>query len=163
ATALTSAHPITRRHQPRRLFAQLTMPSAAALLARRLGRPYLEVDGRANWALVAWERSTRQAVELSMQAVELARRHGGAEGRVTAPAYVVLGVSSLNQGRLEQAKSWLDRAERAVRPEVQPAEGITAHYARGAIKLACWGAERWSIAAMTACGLCRKLGIHHAP
>jgi LuxR family maltose regulon positive regulatory protein len=125
------------------------MPSAAALLARRLGRPYLEVDGLANWALVAWERSTRQAVELSMQAIELARRHGWAEEPVTTPAYVVLGVSSLNQGRLEQAKSWLDRAERAVRPEVQPAEGITAHYARGAIKLAC-GREHEGLAAFRA-------------
>ena len=73
-------------------------------LARRLGRPYLEVDGLANWAMVAWERSTRQAVELSMQAIELARRHGWTEEPVTTPAYVVLGVSSLSQGRLEQAK-----------------------------------------------------------
>ena len=106
-------------------------------LARRLGRPYLEVDGLANWAMAAWQRSTRQAVELSMQAIELARRHGWAEEPVTAPAYVVLGVSSLSQGRLEQAKSWLDRAERAVRPEMQPAEGIMAQYARGALELAC--------------------------
>ena len=72
-----------------------------------------------------------------MQAIELARRHGWAEEPVTAPAYVVLGVSSLSQGRLEQAKSWLDRAERAVRPEMQPAEGIMAQYARGALELAC--------------------------
>jgi LuxR family maltose regulon positive regulatory protein len=62
---------------------------------------------------------------------------------------VVLGVSSLSQGRLEQAKSWLDRAERAVRPEVQPAEGIPAHYARGAIKLAC-GREHEALAAFRA-------------
>ena len=118
-------------------------------LARRLGRPYLEVDGLANWAMAAWQRSTRQAVELSMQAIELARRHGWAEEPVTTPAYVVLAVSSLSQGRLEQAKSWLDRAERAVRPEVQSAEGIMAQYARGALKLAC-GREHEALAAFRA-------------
>jgi LuxR family maltose regulon positive regulatory protein len=118
-------------------------------LARRLDRPYLEVDGLAHWAMVAWERSTRQAVELSMEAIELARRHGWPEEPVTTPAYVVLGVSSLSQGRLEQAKSWLDRAERSVRPEVQPAEGIMAQYARGALELAC-GREHEALAAFRA-------------
>ena len=111
-----------------------------------IGRPYLEVDGLANWAMMAWERSARQAVELSMQAIELARRHGWTEEPVTTPAYLVLGVSSLSQGRLEQAKSWLDRAERAARPEVQPAEGIMAHYTRGALELAC-GREHEALAA----------------
>ena len=76
-----------------------------------------------------------------MQAIELARRHGWTEEPVTTPAYVVLGVSSLSQCRLEQAKSRLDGAQRAVRPEVQPAEGITAHYARGALKLALAGGD----------------------
>jgi len=118
-------------------------------LARRLGRPYLEVDGLAHWAMVAWERSPRQAVELSMEAIELGRRHGWPEEPVTTPAYVVLGVSSLSQGRLEQAKSWLDRAERSVRPEVQPAEGIMAQHARGALELAC-GREHEALAAFRA-------------
>ena len=90
---------------------------------------YLEVDGLANWAMAAWQRSTRQAVELSMQAIELARRHGWAEEPVTAPAYVVLGVSSLGQGRLEQAKSWLDRAERA-----DPARGAVGRGDNGAVR-----------------------------
>ena len=118
-------------------------------LARRLGRPYLEVGGLASWAMVAGERSTRQAVELSMEAIELARQHGWAEEPVTTPAYVMLGVSSLSQGRLEQATSWLDRAERAARPEVQPAEGIMAQHARGALELAC-GREHEALAAFRA-------------
>jgi LuxR family maltose regulon positive regulatory protein len=129
-------------------------------LARRLGRPYLEVDGLANWAMVAWERSARRAVELSMQAIELARRHGWTEEPVTTPAYVVLGVSSLSQGRLEQAKSWLDRAEHAVRPEVQSAEGIMVHYARGALELAC-GREHEALAAFRAAE--RRAGLLVTP
>jgi len=118
-------------------------------LARRLGRPYLEVDGLANWALAARDRSTRQAAELSLRAIELARQHGWAEEPVTTPAYVVLGVSSLTQGRLEQAKSWLDRADRAAGPQVQLAEGIMARYARGALELAC-GREHEALAAFRA-------------
>ena len=94
-----------------------------------------------------WERSTQQAVELSMQAIELARRHGWAEEPVTPrpPMWCSASHRSARAGWSRQ-KSWLDRAERAVRPEVQPAEGIPAHYARGAIKLAC-GREHEALAA----------------
>jgi LuxR family maltose regulon positive regulatory protein len=73
---------------------------------------------------------------------------------------VVLGVSSLSQGRLEQAKSWLDRAEHAVRPEVQSAEGIMVHYARGALELAC-GREHEALAAFRAAE--RRAGLLVTP
>jgi LuxR family transcriptional regulator, maltose regulon positive regulatory protein len=45
-------------------------------LARRSGRPYLEITALAHWAAVTSHRSARLAVELGMQAIKLARQHG---------------------------------------------------------------------------------------
>jgi LuxR family transcriptional regulator, maltose regulon positive regulatory protein len=64
-------------------------PEQGIALARRIGRPYLEVTGRAYGAIVASIRSYSLAEEWNRQAIELAPRHGGAEEQVvggrTAP------------------------------------------------------------------------------
>jgi LuxR family maltose regulon positive regulatory protein len=105
-------------------------------LARQLGRPYLEVTGLAYSAqLVSW-RSFPQGAQRSMQAIELAGRHGWAEEPVAGVAYLALGVAMVAQGRLEEAERSLERAERTVRAEVEPAAGMRLHYGRGMIELA---------------------------
>jgi hypothetical protein len=61
------------------------------VLARQLGRPYLEVTGLAYWAqLVSW-RSFPLGAQRSMQAIELAGRHGWTEEPVAGVAYLALG------------------------------------------------------------------------
>jgi LuxR family maltose regulon positive regulatory protein len=53
--------------------------SRGVAMARCAGRPYLEVDGLAAWAAVAWAVATGpspRGAELATQAVELAERHG---------------------------------------------------------------------------------------
>ena len=105
-------------------------------LARRIGRPYLEINGLAHWAMAASLRSIAVAVERGMQAVELARQHGWSEEPVVALAYVVLGVTAVWQGRLEEAEPWLGHAERALPADVEPATGLLLHYARGFLELA---------------------------
>jgi LuxR family maltose regulon positive regulatory protein len=105
-------------------------------LARQLGRPYLEVTGLAYWAqLVSW-RSFPLGAQRSMQAIELAGRHGWTEEPVAGVAYLALGVAMLAQGRLEEAERSLERAERTFRAEVEPAAGMRLHYGRGMIELA---------------------------
>ena len=105
-------------------------------LARQLGRPYLEVTGLAYWAqLVSW-RSFPLGAQRSMQAIELAGRHGWTEEPVAGVAYLALGVAMVAQGRLEEAERSLERAERTVRAEVEPAAGMRLHYGRGMIGLA---------------------------
>ena len=105
-------------------------------LARQLGRPYLEVTGLAYWAqLVSW-RSFPLGAQRSMQAIELAGRHGWTEEPVAGVAYLALGVAMVAQGRLEEAERSLERAERTVRAEVEPAAGMRLHYGRGMIELA---------------------------
>ncbi|MDX6418276.1 MAG: LuxR family transcriptional regulator, maltose regulon positive regulatory protein [Trebonia sp.] len=103
-------------------------------LARQIGRPYLEVTGLAHWAqLVSWW-SFPLGTQRSLQAIELADEHGWADEPVTGLAYLALGVEMVVQGRLEEAGRALDRAERTVRTEVEPAAGVRLHYGRGMLE-----------------------------
>ena len=107
-------------------------------LARRIGRPFLEFSGLAYQAAVqiylSW--SFARAAEPSRQAVELARRHGWTDEPAAGIAYVVLATVLAWQGRLEEAESWIQRAERTVRAEAEPAAGVGVHYIRGLLELA---------------------------
>jgi LuxR family maltose regulon positive regulatory protein len=105
-------------------------------LAHRIGRPYLEITGLAHLAQVERLRSLPLGAQRSMQAIELARQHGWAEEPVTAVAYVVFGATKVWQGRLEEAERCLDHAERAVRAELEPMNGLLLHHARGTLELA---------------------------
>jgi LuxR family transcriptional regulator, maltose regulon positive regulatory protein len=103
-------------------------------LARQIRRPYLELTGLAHWAqLVSWQ-SFPQGAQRSVQAIELAERHGWADEPVTGLAYLALGVAMVTQGRIGEAERALDRAERAVRTEVEPAAGMRLHYGRGMLE-----------------------------
>ena len=103
-------------------------------LARRIGRPYLEVTGLAYEAqLMSW-RSFPLGAQRSLQAIELARQHGWADEPVAGVAYLALGVAMVTQGRIEEAERALDRAERTVRTEVEPAAGMRLHAGRGMLE-----------------------------
>jgi LuxR family transcriptional regulator, maltose regulon positive regulatory protein len=110
-------------------------------LARRIDRPYLELTARAHKTLVATFRSDLPlSVKRSMEAIELAERHGWSEEPVIGIAYVSLGGAMLSEGRREEAALWFDRAERALRVEVEPAAMVLLHHFRGLLELA---AERY--------------------
>ena len=103
-------------------------------LARRIGRPYLELTGLAHWAqLVSWW-SFPLGAERSRQAIELAGRHGWTDEPVAGVAYLALGMSMITQGRLEEGERALEQAERTVRAEAEPAAGMRLHYARGLLE-----------------------------
>jgi len=108
-------------------------------LAQRLGRPFLEFSGLAYQAAVqiylSWS-FPRSAVERSRQAVELARRHGWTDEPAAGIAYAVLATVLAWQGRLEEAEGWIQRAERTVRAETEPAAGVRVYYLRGLLELA---------------------------
>jgi LuxR family transcriptional regulator, maltose regulon positive regulatory protein len=118
-------------------------------LARQAERPYLEIEGLAHSAVIARLLSPRLAVERSIQAIELARKHGWNEEPVTAPAYATLGLMKVWQGHLEEAGPLLDHAERAVGSELQPMAAMTVHTARGTFELA-RGREHEALAAFRA-------------
>jgi LuxR family maltose regulon positive regulatory protein len=103
-------------------------------LAHQLGRPYLEVTGLAHWAQAVSWRSFPLGAQRSMQAIELAGQHGWADEPVAGLAHLALGVAMVIQGRIEEAERALDRAERTIRIEVEPAAGMRLHFGRGMLE-----------------------------
>jgi len=108
----------------------------ARALAHRIGRPYLEFGSLVFQAIAGTLRSSALVMEPSTQAIELARRHGWTEDPLAGGAYLALGAALVEQGRLEEAEPWIQRAERAVAEEAQPAAGLALHYVRAEFELA---------------------------
>jgi len=106
-------------------------------LAREIGRPYLEFNGLAHGVhgMLLFRPDAPQA-ERSRQAIELAERHGWGEEPLAGVAYAQFGIAMLYQGRLDESEPWLERAERILRAEVEPAAGMSLRYARAILELA---------------------------
>jgi LuxR family maltose regulon positive regulatory protein len=106
-------------------------------LARLIGRPYLELHGLAHGAhgMLLFRPGGSQA-EWSTQAIALAERHGWGEESLAGMAYAQLGIGKLYQGRLDEAEPWLERAERTLRTEVEPAAGMSLRYVRAVLEVA---------------------------
>jgi LuxR family maltose regulon positive regulatory protein len=105
-------------------------------LARRNGRPFLEFTGLVHQAVIDIYRSSAQAAERSRQPIELARRHGWTDEPAAGTAYSILGTALVWQGRPEEAEPWVQRAERTVRAEAEPATAVGVLYVRGLLELA---------------------------
>jgi LuxR family maltose regulon positive regulatory protein len=106
-------------------------------LAHRIGRPYLEFTGLAHQAAIEIiKASLARAAERGRQAIELAERHGWTDEPTAGTAYVMLGGALVWQGRPEEAEPWVQRAERTVRAEAEPAEAMAVYYVRGMLELA---------------------------
>jgi LuxR family maltose regulon positive regulatory protein len=105
-------------------------------LAHQIGRPYLEFTGLAYQGAVGILRSFAQAAERSRQAIELAEQHGWTDEPAAGIAYEILGGSLVSQGRSEEAEPWVQRAERTIRAEAEPAVAAAVHSSRGLLELA---------------------------
>jgi LuxR family maltose regulon positive regulatory protein len=94
----------------------------ALALARRIGRPYLEVGclGHLALAAVLSGEPPGSGLQLSEEAVTIAEAHGWATDRIVAPA-VAAGAGALAWlGHVHEAEQWLSRVEHAR----APAEGL---------------------------------------
>ncbi len=105
-------------------------------LARRIGRPYLEFVGLAYQAAIEFNRSLVRAADRSRQAIELAERHGWTDEPAAGTAYMMLGAVLAWQGRPEEAEPWVQRADRTVRAEAEPAAALGVQHIRGLLELA---------------------------
>jgi LuxR family transcriptional regulator, maltose regulon positive regulatory protein len=105
------------------------------VLARRIGRPYLEFTGLAHLATVEIVRSFARSAEHGRQAIELAERHGWTDEPAAATAYMTLGAVLTWQGALEEAEPWIQRAERTVRAEAQTVAGMGVCFYRALLEL----------------------------
>jgi hypothetical protein len=77
--------------------------------------------------------SARTARARTAEAIELAERHGWGEEPLAGVACTQLSIVMLNQGRLDEAEPWL---ERALRTEAEPGAGMGLRYARAVLGLA---------------------------
>jgi LuxR family transcriptional regulator, maltose regulon positive regulatory protein len=112
-------------------------------LARRIGLPYLEFTGLVHWATemprsIATDRPRSLVAEArySTQAIELARRHGWTDDPAFGLACSTVGAVLAVQGRTDEAEPWIQRAERNIRTETEPAASLAVHYVRGLLEQA---------------------------
>ena len=104
----------------------------ALALARRIGRPYLEIGCLGHLALIADLAGSPVPTGLrqSEEAVALAEAHGWGGHRIVSPA-VAAGAAALAWlGRSEEAERWLSRQERG-EEELEP----VLHYAHAFVAL----------------------------
>jgi LuxR family transcriptional regulator, maltose regulon positive regulatory protein len=109
----------------------------ALALARRIGRPYLEIGclGYLSLAAVVSGSSIPDGLRLSEEAVTIAEAHGWGTHRIVAPA-VAAGAAALAWlGRIDEAEHWLERVERgqatADEFEIEP----VLHFAHGFVRI----------------------------
>jgi LuxR family maltose regulon positive regulatory protein len=105
-------------------------------LAHRIGRPFLEFTGLAYQTAAGIYQSFTRANERGRQAIDLARRHGWADEPAAGLAYVILGAMLAWQMRPGEAEPWVQRAERVLRAETEPAAVLGMCHARGVLELA---------------------------
>ena len=103
-------------------------------LARRAGRPYLEIGCLSHLALLPTRPLTRQR-PVTAEAVSIAERHGWEAEPIACMALATMAAVEVAQGRIAEGGDWLDRAERALRKEVEPATALFLFLVRGTQRL----------------------------
>ena len=102
-------------------------------LARRIGRPYLEIGCLAHLGIAAplSGLSASVALAFTQEAVAIAEVHGLATNPIVALAFAIGAGSLAWLGRFEEAEQWLERAGQAVRPGGDPGTELALYHARG--------------------------------
>jgi LuxR family transcriptional regulator, maltose regulon positive regulatory protein len=105
-------------------------------LARRIGRPYLEVGCLAELGYASKDRSFATAVRRCRAAIALAERHGWDTAPVVAPALVTLADRLIWMAELDEGETWLRRAAHALRSDAGPGIRLLLHLATGMLRSA---------------------------
>ena len=79
--------------------------------------------------------SFARAAERGRQAVELAERHGWTDDPAVGLACTVVAVVLTWQGQPDEAEPWVQRAERTLTADTQPAAVLAIRYIRGTLEL----------------------------
>jgi LuxR family transcriptional regulator, maltose regulon positive regulatory protein len=102
-----------------------------AILARTIGRPYLEVGCLAQLGFASRIRSFPTSRQRCHEAIALAERHGwGAEPWI-APALITLASSLIWTGEFAEAERWLERTMRSLQTDTGPDIRQLLHLAAG--------------------------------
>ena len=105
-----------------------------AVLARKIGRPYLEVRCLAQLGFASRIRSFAMTRRRCQEAVALAERHGWGAEWFIAPALVTLAGTMVWTGEFDEAGQWLQRTARSVLTDTGPDVGLLVHMVRGMLQ-----------------------------
>ena len=122
-----------------------------AALARRIGRPYLEVGCLAQLGFASKIQPFATTQLRCREAIAAAERHGWGTEPVIAPALVTLAGAMVWTGEFDEAERWLLRTVRALQADTGPDIRLLLHQAT-AILQACRGRQHEALEEFTAAG-----------
>ena len=105
-----------------------------AILAREIGRPYLEVGCLAQLGFASKIGSLATAQRRCREAIALAERHGWGAEPVIAPALVTLAGKMIWTGEFGEGERWLQRAARALETDDGPGIRLRLHLMTGMLQ-----------------------------
>jgi LuxR family transcriptional regulator, maltose regulon positive regulatory protein len=109
-----------------------------AVLAREIGRPYLEVRCLAQLAFASKIRPFATTQRRCREAIALAERHGWGAEPMIAPALITLAANLVWTGELDEGERWLQRTARALQTDTGPDIRLLVHIVSGMLQ-ACRG------------------------
>ena len=105
-----------------------------AVLARRIGRPYLEVGCLAQLAFASRIRSFATTRRRCHEAIALAERHGWGAEPIVAPALVTLAANLIWTGEFDEGERWVQRTAQALQTDTGPGIRQLLHLATGMLQ-----------------------------
>ena len=102
-------------------------------LARKIGRPYLEVACLAELAFASKIEPFATTRRRCREAIALAEQHGWGAEPVISPALVNLAGALIWTGEFDEGDYWLQRAARAVETDTGPVIRLLLHIGTGAL------------------------------
>jgi LuxR family maltose regulon positive regulatory protein len=100
-------------------------------LARLIDRPYVQIGCLAHLGLDAARHSLALARQRCGEALGIAEAHGWATDPIVSLAMTTMASTDAAQGRFDEGRRWLERAEHAMRAELDPATALFGHFVRG--------------------------------
>ena len=105
-------------------------------LARRIGRPYLEVACLAQLGFASKIRPFATTRRRCLDAIALADQHGWGAEPIAAPALVTLAANTTWTGEFDEGERWLHRTEQALQTDAGPGIRLLMHIASGMLRAA---------------------------
>jgi LuxR family transcriptional regulator, maltose regulon positive regulatory protein len=105
-----------------------------AVLARAIGRPYLEVRCLVQLGLVSKIRSFATTRRRCQEAIALAERHGWGAEWFIAPALITLAGTMVWTGEFDEAGRWLQRTARTLQTDTGPDIRLLVHMVSGMLQ-----------------------------
>ena len=102
-----------------------------AVLAREIGRPYLEVGCLAQLGFASKIHPFATTQRRCREAIALAERYGWGAEPVIAPALITLASTMVWLGEFDEGERWLRRTVRALQADTGPDMGLLVHVVSG--------------------------------